>query len=303
MTTLFSYKEDIQTTLHFILRQKQGTLGTINAWAQDALTRIDAFVVGGKCIRGSLVCFAHEVYGGKLKASALNVASAIELFHSGFLIHDDIMDQDRLRRGNASIHAQYEQLQNLRDAGLFGTSMGMNVGDLCFFLGFELLTPYAAIAARGSSEFAQVVVGQMQDIAGSQIDKPLDTAAILSVYRYKTARYTFSFPLAAGAMVAQAPMEQVSLLSHLGEQLGFLFQIRDDELNAQTSSAKTRKSVGSDARNQTQTLRSRLEAEKLAQMRDRFIEEAHKIIPQLSISDAHKQELVDLTEFCHNRTT
>jgi geranylgeranyl diphosphate synthase, type I len=303
MTTLFSYKKDIQTTLHFILRQKKGTLGTINAWARDALTRIDAFVATGKCVRGSLVCFAHDAYRGTLKASALNVAAALELFHSGFLIHDDIMDRDKLRRGNTAVYAQYEQLKDLRDAGHFGTSMGINAGDLCFFLGFELLAPFSGLAARASSEFAQVVVGQMQDIAGSQMKKPLDTAAILSVYRYKTARYTFSFPLSAGAGLAQANPEQITLLTHLGEQLGFLFQIRDDELNAQASSAKTGKSVGSDVRNQTQTLLRILNPKKLTQMKKRFVEDTHKIISQLSISDAHKQELVTLTDFCHNRTT
>jgi geranylgeranyl diphosphate synthase type I len=77
---------------------------------------------------------------------------------------------------------------------------------------------------------------------------------VLALYRYKTARYTFSLPLAAGAILAGAGQPAVRRLVTLGTYLGVIFQIRDDDIGIFGSRRLTGKPVGSDIREGKKTL-------------------------------------------------
>jgi geranylgeranyl diphosphate synthase, type I len=152
-----------------------------------------------------------------------------------------------------------------------GESLGICLGDLCYFEGFAALgralarAPEKTEGSRGgaildlcSSVLAEVAVAQMSDVRwGSSCDEVPENE-ILDMYRGKTAHYSFSLPLAAGALCAGAE-SLVSPLMRLGESLGILFQIRDDELGLFGSEAATGKGIGSDLREGKKTLfRSRL---------------------------------------------
>ena len=151
-----------------------------------------------------------------------------------------------------------------------GESLGICLGDLCYFEGFAALgralarAPEKTEGRRGgailalcSSVLAEVAVAQMSDVRwGSSCDEVPENE-ILDMYRGKTAHYSFSLPLAVGALCAGAE-SLVSPLMRLGESLGILFQIRDDELGLFGSEA-TGKGIGSDLREGKKTLfRSRL---------------------------------------------
>ncbi|MGO9388217.1 MAG: polyprenyl synthetase family protein [Methanobacterium sp.] len=82
---------------------------------------------GGKKIRPSLVLLSSEVVGGSIEG-ALKTAAAVELIHTFSLIHDDIMDQDEMRRGMPSVHT------------IWGEPMAILAGDIIFSLAFELIT-------------------------------------------------------------------------------------------------------------------------------------------------------------------
>ena len=167
----------------------------------------------------------------------------------------------------------------------------------------------------------------MQDVAASQTVKRLSEDDILSVYRYKTARYTFSLPLVAGAKLARASDTDLAVLDSLGEDIGIMFQIRDDELNLLGDPQITGKSKGSDVREHKQTLLSLylakstqgsslplLSPEELAKL---YIDSgtqkhiADKIsslaalvdakLQKLTISNEHKHSLMALAEFVQTR--
>ncbi len=146
-----------------------------------------------------------------------------------------------------------------------GEALGICLGDLCYFAGFAELSralvgdPRAGeILALCASGLSEVAVAQMSDVrwGGSKAEVPEEE--ILAMYRRKTARYTFSLPLSIGALVAGG-RALVPPLTELGERLGILFQIRDDELGLFGNEARTGKGVGSDLREGKKTLfRARL---------------------------------------------
>ena len=242
---------------------------------EDSLERIVEFCSRGKMIRGCLVFLGAQASdflpasrGSAVERSLPGVAAAMELFQAGLLAHDDIMDRDLTRRGAPTIHARYEseaREAGCPDAAHLGEALGICLGDLCYFEAYALLERSLAGLPRSgeviglcSSVLSGVAVAQMSDVAWGAGTREPSEDEILAMYRGKTARYSFSLPLAAGALVADDP-ELASDLSALGDELGMLFQIRDDELGLFGSPGATGKSLGSDLREGKKTLfRSRL---------------------------------------------
>ena len=242
--------------------------------------RLDEFSSRGKMLRGCLVPFGYELASGREPSgddarAVMLAGAAMELFQSGLLVHDDIMDRDRVRRSGPTVHAAYEaELERGRyaDPAHNGQSLGVCAGDVAFFAAFRILSelPVGAESARrviaiASKELALVGVAQMQDVANGAIkpgsenpfrDGPCepDEAAVLALYRYKTGRYTFSLPLALGAAIAGADAETSLALERAGENLGILFQLKDDELGLFADEAELGKPIGADIREDKKTL-------------------------------------------------
>jgi geranylgeranyl diphosphate synthase type I len=262
---------------------------------RESMERIVEFCGRGKMIRGCLAFLGAEAaaeaaaaVGGasaaeRGEAIAL-VAAAMELFQAGLLAHDDIMDRDELRRGAPTVHARYAKEARERMAGgpaaaaealHVGESLAICLGDFCYFEAFAVLS--RALAGNGrqgeivelcGSGLCEVAVAQMTDVAWGAGKAEIPEGEILSMYRGKTAHYSFSLPLAVGALAAAgAPgmaaasgeAAVVRPLYELGEKLGILFQIRDDELGLFGASESIGKGAGSDLREGKKTLfRSRL---------------------------------------------
>lgn len=253
ITDITHYKSTVDTYLisHLSVQKKRA----INTYESDLIERLVPFVTSGKSIRGCLTVFSYTLFQQGSIDSVVPTAAAMELFHSGFLIHDDIMDRDAVRRGMPAMHAQYG---HSAATAHYGTSIAINAGDYCFFCGYQLLAKQNnlsnALAEIISGEFTRVTSAQMADVSGSSQTTEFSLDDILSLYRYKTARYTFSLPLMVGATLANAPEVYIRKLELVGETLGILFQIRDDELNLIGDSRQTGKPVGSDRISGKQTV-------------------------------------------------
>jgi len=262
-------KPQIARELRRLLESRSAELGRINAWGPDMLARFVPFCLKGKMIRGGLLVLGWEMHARRKASGAaprevLQAAAAIEMLHSSLLIHDDIMDNDRLRRGERTIFAQYEQAgRRVRaaDPAGFGRSMGTCAGDAGYFLAVETLARLsldpqrkAALISLISRELTYVAVAQMQDLAFAASPRVPSRKDVLALYLYKTARYTFSVPLMAGALMAGASPGVQRKLSELGERLGVIFQVRDDEMGIFGSEKQTGKPVGSDIREGKKTL-------------------------------------------------
>jgi geranylgeranyl diphosphate synthase type I len=116
----------------------------------DAIARLMA--QGGKRLRPALVYFTYRACGGRAEEQVLPLALSTELLHTYLLIHDDIMDHAETRRGQPAAHvlfASLHQAGGLRgDAGDFGRSAALLVGDLAHTFAVELFTTALAPAAR-----------------------------------------------------------------------------------------------------------------------------------------------------------
>lgn len=264
MKFLETYRPKIKEALSEFFDNQIPHLYPVNRWGKDVIERLKEFSLSGKMIRGALILFAEEMFTGSYSPNALKAAVSMELFQTGLLIHDDIMDEDTTRRGKTTIFYQYAELaktMNIQQFYHFGESMGICVGDIAFFLGFENLANLETspsllnkIYQTFSREMCFVGLGQMQDVFYSITDENLSENTILSIYLYKTSRYTFSLPLMIGAILGKAKKHTIACLETIGENLGIIFQIKDDELGLFGEESITGKPVGSDIQENKKTL-------------------------------------------------
>ena len=261
---LNTYSEPIKKHFTAFLDDKSEYFNRINKWGSDVTQRLKQFSKNGKMVRGSVILFSEEMYGKKSDIESMKVAVAIELFHAGLLIHDDIIDSDELRRGAISVHHQYAKdglAEKMPDYGQFGLSMGICAGDIAFFIGFELLSGLMIdssykekIMSLFFSEFTAVGLGQMQDIYFGHSNNNPDEDDIFRLYLYKTARYTFSLPFMLGGMLAGISDKELQKIEKLGEYLGLIFQLKDDELGLFGQKNDFGKPIGSDIEENKKTL-------------------------------------------------
>lgn len=253
-------REMIRTGLAGFMKETAADYRALGPWGEDVAARLDTFTAGGKMIRGALVFLGAELSGTKEPAGCADTALAMELLQSAFLIHDDIMDRDTLRRGSPSLFWQYRSAgadKPLDDPLHYGESMGICAGDVALFLAFRLLTRPAvlpAVAAYSAREVTAVGLAQMQDVHFGAWPEIPGEEEILTLYRWKTGRYSFSLPLACGAMLAGASGDQISRLEAVGENMGIAFQMRDDELGLFGDEKTLGKPIGSDIREGKKTL-------------------------------------------------
>ncbi|MFC4222836.1 polyprenyl synthetase family protein [Lysinibacter cavernae] len=216
---------------------------------------------GGKRIRPVLVNEAFRALGGTSLKTAVSVGLAFELMHTAFVIHDDIIDGDTVRRGQPNVvgqflaHATAEGLDEVT-ARHWAESSALIGGDLLLTLAQRML-----LAAQVDPAALRLLVDLFDEAvfvtaAGEQADvtyswtSPADLTLdrVLSMTEHKTAVYSFGAPLMAGAVAAGAAESTVHALGEYGRLLGIAFQLRDDYLGVFGDSTMTGKSVVSDLR-------------------------------------------------------
>ncbi|MFW6227849.1 MAG: polyprenyl synthetase family protein [Alkalispirochaeta sp.] len=261
-THLTAAREQIGAALASLLDENgPSPLGGAPFWGEDLTRRLGEYALRGKLLRGAFVPFSYWIFSGNdaYPPAAIDAGVAMELLQSFLLIHDDIMDQDDLRRGLPSIHRQYREIAP-RNGDQYGLSMGICAGDVSAFLAMQRLaagdldpSTKERVLRLVSEEIILVGLAQMQDVHHGYV-RDVSEEAVLDVYTYKTGRYTFSLPMAIGAIIAGADQGKIEILMHLGESLGRIFQIRDDRLGTLEETAATGKSTGSDIREDKKTI-------------------------------------------------
>ena len=239
------------------LDSEKKQLGEITPWGNDFIEKLKKFTTLGKTIRGNLVFLSAEMFNYKKTSELLKLAGGMELIHSSLLIHDDIMDNDLTRRGISTVFASYLPFGSLPLA----QSLGICAGDIGFFLSlgcFNNLMVEETIKTKLTKKFIDemmmVGLAQMSDVYwGNKKDLP-GLNDIEKIYLYKTARYSFSLPLALGAIIANQNNKTITMVEKLGEYLGLMFQIKDDEIGLTGTEEEIGKPVGSDIRENKKTL-------------------------------------------------
>jgi len=197
---------------------------------------------GGKRVRPVLCIETARIFSPDLEG-AIRVASAIECIHTYSLIHDDLpaLDNDDLRRGKPTSHK------------MFGEAMAILAGDALLTLAFQTLATAPLEPARGVRVIAEIAAaaGTVDGMVGGQVadveagGKPVDRQTIEYIHRSKTAALIRA-SIVAGAIAGGAPSDDVERLRRFGDYIGWAFQVVDDLLDLEESSATLGKTAGKD---------------------------------------------------------
>ena len=182
---------------------------------------------GGKRLRPMLLLELLEAFGQELTEAHFQVAGALEMIHTGSLIHDDLpaMDNDDYRRGQLTNHKK------------FGEDLAILAGDALF------LDPFGMIAASALPDAVKVslilelsdasgsrgmVAGQVLDMEGEH--KQLTLAELQTIHANKTG-CLLAYPFIAAGLILELQADIAQLLEKIGKTLGLAFQVRDDILD------------------------------------------------------------------------
>lgn len=226
----------------------------------------DLTMRGGKRIRAALLFYSYLAHGGTDKKEALKASMAMELSETYLLIHDDIMDNDRLRRGGETIHESYEQkikakhLRVTNGSHHFGESMAMLAGDIACAMSNEILS-----GCNFDKEYLNNVIAELNEIYRvecygqaldmfSQTRDDLTADDVILTHKLKTVPYTFDGPVKIGAILAGLSPKNSKKLEGYTIPLGVAFQVQDDILGLFGSIEKLGKPVTSDLREGKKTL-------------------------------------------------
>lgn len=220
---------------------------------------------GGKRLRPALFGAAYEAWGGTDAASAAAVGAAIELLHTAFVVHDDVIDGDDTRRGRPNVsgaHAQQARAVGVDDgrAESYGVAAGILAGDLALTAALRALATCPAprptverLLDLFDGALHTTAAGELADVWMSLgVDRPL-LEETLSMEERKTGVYSFALPLQAAAVLAGAPHSSIEAAGHVGRLLGISFQLVDDLLGVFGDPNVTGKSCLSDLRFGKQT--------------------------------------------------
>ena len=192
--------------------------------------------LGGKRIRPVLTLLGADVFGGDYQ-KALPAAMAVETFHNFSLIHDDIMDDAPLRRGNLTVHEKWD------------INTGILSGDAMLILAYQYFEQYEskvfkALAKLFSKTALEVCEGQQWDVDFETRDDVTITE-YLKMIEYKTA-VLVAAALKMGAIVAETSEENAELIYDFGLNLGLAFQLQDDYLDVFGDEKTFGKQIGGD---------------------------------------------------------
>lgn len=177
--------------------------------------------LGGKRLRPTLTLLTTEIFGADYKL-ALPAALAIEVFHNSSLIHDDIIDEDPIRRGKATVHKKWN------------TNIAILAGDAMIILTYDYLQNYEPNLCKDLIKAVnkmglEVCEGQIWDV-DFETRQNVTVSEYLKMIEYKTGAL-IATSMKIGALIAQTSQENCGLIYEFGLNIGLAFQLQDDYLD------------------------------------------------------------------------
>ena len=248
---------------------------------------------GGKRIRPYLLLEVLEFLQVPITIAHAQVAAALEMIHTGSLIHDDLpaMDDDDFRRGRLTNHKK------------FGEALAILAGDALF------LDPYALIAQADlpneikvdliaslslSSGSMGMVAGQVLDMEGE--GKHLNLEELQTIHANKTGKL-LAFPFQAAGVIAGLDKNLQKQLKTVGELIGLAFQVRDDILDVTASFEEIGKTPQKDLQAEKSTYPALLGLDEAKVFCNRTLDQANEKLDVISqLVDFDKEPIVKIVE-------
>lgn len=279
---------DIQQRTELALAEALPTAATAPTHLHDAMRY--ATLAGGKRIRPLLCHAAGETFGvpgGLLDSPAI----AVELIHAYSLVHDDLpcMDNDTLRRGKATCHVEY------------GEATALLVGDALQSLAFQVISaPISGLDAGRQVSMLNLLAlaSGSRGMAGGQaidwasVGLPLTIGELEFMHIHKTGALIRCAVL-LGAHCGGASSHELSQLGHFANRIGLLFQVVDDILDAESSTATLGKTIGKDAAQNKPTYVNLLGARQARIMAANLRDDAHNALHSFPERATRLHQLTD----------
>ena len=245
--------------------------------------------IGGKRIRPILSILTYNAYKKDWK-KALKMASAIEMIHTYSLIHDDLpcMDNDDFRRGKPTNHKIYgDNIAVLAGDALLNEAM-IVLMENARENGINALNAAIEIAKAAGSE--GMIGGQVVDVLSEGKVIPLDE---LKYMHLKKTGELIRSSIISGALLAEAPKEDIEKLNEFGKKLGLVFQIKDDLLDVIGDEKKLGKKVHADEANDKTNFVSVYGIEKCQDLCKELTEKCIELLRSLTVNT---DDLIQLTK-------
>jgi geranylgeranyl diphosphate synthase type II len=249
---------------------------------------------GGKRIRPILCLEAARIFGAEVE-HALYPGCAIEFIHTYSLIHDDLpaLDNDDLRRGKPTCHKK------------FGEATAILAGDALLTLAFQTIVASPVSAERRAAIVTEIAAaaGTVNGMVGGQVadleaeGKPVAPEMLEYIHRSKTAALIRA-SVTSGALSAGAAADDVARLRRFGETIGWAFQVTDDILDVEESSAALGKTAGKDVAQQKATYPAVFGLEKSHEIANEL---SAKAIGELRVYNERAERLRAIAEFLVER--
>ena len=196
---------------------------------------------GGKRLRPALLLLSCGALGSQ-NSQRFNLAAVVEFIHTATLLHDDVVDESKLRRGNPTANEA------------FGNPASVLVGDFLYSRAFQMMVDakdmrVMQVLADATNIIAEGEVMQLINMHNAALDE----ASYLAVIRSKTAKL-FEASARVGAILAGADREMETACADFGQALGTAFQVIDDVLDYSGETSLMGKNMGDDLREGKTTL-------------------------------------------------
>ena len=194
---------------------------------------IDLIESGGKLLRPAFVIIGSK-FGNYDREKSVPTAAVVEMIHMASLVHDDVIDDSKLRRGQETIQSKY------------GKDYAVYIGDYLFCVCFKILATSSSLQAikMDSRAMSKICMGEVNQL-NSRYATKLSIKDYLSRISGKTAEL-FSLSLSLGAAECDANQNVVKILYNIGHNLGMAFQIIDDILDYEGNDKSIKKTAGND---------------------------------------------------------
>ena len=219
--------EDMTLVNQLILKRMESPVALIPQLAGHVIS------AGGKRLRPMLTLASAKLCGYHGERH-ITLATCIEFIHTATLLHDDVVDESKLRRGLETANS------------VWGNQASVLVGDFLFSRSFELMVEDGSVKVMGilSSASARLAEGEVMQLLTAN-DTETGESAYLEVIKAKTAKL-FAASCRLGAIVADRPNVEEEGLEAFGMNLGVAFQLIDDVLDYSAKQATLGKTVGDD---------------------------------------------------------
>ena len=242
---LYAKKNSFNNQVSELINICQGDLETINSIIIEKLGsniplihEIASYLIlsGGKRLRPLLTSCSFRLFEKNTieNINHIGLAAAVEFIHAATLLHDDVIDESKKRRGNLSVNE------------VWGNKTSVLVGDFLFSRAFQLMAKYGntAVLKLLSDTSVTISEGEMLELSNDK-DPTINEDVYYDVINGKTASL-FSAACQVGGMSAQGSDRELEYLKSFGANFGMSFQLIDDAIDYSSSNIVLGKNIGDD---------------------------------------------------------